>query len=360
MRAKRLLVMAGGTGGHIIPGLTIARYLLARGWEIRWLGTDDRLEADWVPREGIEIDFITISGLRGRGIRGWLAAPWRIIRAVRQAAVIIKRFQPDVALGLGGYVSGPGGIAICLAGIPLVVHEQNAVLGLTNGVLARLATRVLTAFPGTCRGAGIVGNPLRERLLQLPTPRERFADRQGPLRLLILGGSQGARVLNQTLPAAAALLGSEVMIWHQVGPGAQPGVIQAYQALGVQPYQLSELIEEMEVAYAWADLVIGRAGALTISELAAVGVAAILVPFQHADRQQLLNAQVLQRAGAAEILEEPQLTASQLVGLIKRYDRPALLQRAIRAHTIACRDATQHIARVLQAVVGQPVEGNDP
>lgn len=359
MRAKRLLVMAGGTGGHIIPGLTVAHYLLAQGWEVRWLGTDDRLEADWVPREGIKIDFITISGIRGRGISAWLAAPWRIIRAVRQAVVIIKRFQPDVALGLGGYVSGPAGLAIFLSGIPLVVHEQNAVLGLTNRVLAHVATRVLTAFSGTCRRAQVVGNPLREHLLQLPPPRERFADRQGPLRLLILGGSQGARVLNETLPAAAALLGSDYMIWHQVGPGAQPEVLQAYQALGIQPYRLSEWIDEMDTAYAWADLVIGRAGALTISELAAVGVAAILVPFQHADRQQLLNAQVLQRAGAAEILEEWQLTASQLMGLIKRYDRTALLQRATRAHAVVCRDATQHIAGVLKSLVGKTPDGNE-
>lgn len=359
MRTKRLLVMAGGTGGHIIPGLTMAHHLLAQGWVVRWLGTADRLEADWVPKAGIDIDFITISGIRGRGIIAWLAAPWRIYRAVRQAAAIIKRFQPDVALGLGGYVSGPGGLAVRLARIPLVVHEQNAVLGLTNRVLAAVATRVLTAFSGTCRGAQVVGNPLRECLLQLPPPWERFADRQGPLRLLILGGSQGAHILNQTLPAAAALLGSEVMIWHQVGSGAQLGVLQAYQALGVQPYRLSELIESMEVAYGWADLVIGRAGALTISELAAVGVAAILVPFQHADRQQLLNAQVLQQAGAALILEESQLTASQLVQLINRYDRTALLQRATRARAIACRDATQQIAEVLQAIVGQPLGRSD-
>jgi UDP-N-acetylglucosamine--N-acetylmuramyl-(pentapeptide) pyrophosphoryl-undecaprenol N-acetylglucosamine transferase len=345
--------MAGGTGGHIIPGLTVARHLLAQGWEIYWLGTSDRLEADWVPKAGIDIGFITISGIRGRGITAWLAAPWRIARAVYQAAAIIKRFQPDVALGLGGYVSGPGGLAARLAQIPLVVHEQNAVLGLTNRALAKVATRVLTAFSGTYRGANVVGNPLRECLLQLPPPCERFADRQGPLRLLILGGSQGARLLNQILPAAAALLGSEVIIWHQVGPGAHSRALKAYQASGVQPYQMSELIENMEVAYAWADLVIGRAGALTISELAAVGVAAILVPFQHTDRQQLLNAQILQRAGAASILEESQFTAAQLVQLINRDDREALLQRAIRARAMACRDATQQIASVLQAVIEQ-------
>lgn len=358
MAAKRLLLMAGGTGGHIIPGLAVARHLLMLGWEVRWLGCIDRLEAEWVPQAGIPIEFIKISGLCGRKIGTQLTAPWQIGRAVYQAALVIKHFRPDVVLGFGGYVAGPGGLASCLWRVPLVIHEQNAVLGLTNRLLSYGANQILTAFPGTHRRAQVVGNPLPETLLQLPKPLVRFTGRQGPLRLLVLGGSQGAQILNHLLPAVAAQLGTQIIIWHQVGRGRQTTVAEAYRAVGITPYRLSEFIEDMQEAYRWADLVIGRSGAATVSELAAIGLSAIFIPYQHADQQQLLNAQVLQRVGAAEIIEEPQFTAERLAERVQRLDRSQLLQQAQQAQTVACRGATQQIADCLQAVVESSNKGN--
>ncbi len=219
---KRLMVMAGGTGGHVFPGLAVAHHLMAQGWQVRWLGTADRMEADLVPKHGIEIDFIRISGLRGKGILAQLSAPIRIFQAVRQARAIMRRYQPDVVLGMGGYVSGPGGLAAWLCGIPVVLHEQNGIAGLTNRWLSHIAKKVLQAFPGAFPNADVVGNPVRTDVLALPAPETRLADRSGSVRVLVVGGSQGARVLNQTLPGVAAQLGDCVTIWH---PGRQRRVI---------------------------------------------------------------------------------------------------------------------------------------
>ncbi|MEG2829238.1 MAG: undecaprenyldiphospho-muramoylpentapeptide beta-N-acetylglucosaminyltransferase, partial [Edwardsiella sp. (in: enterobacteria)] len=207
---KRLMVMAGGTGGHVFPGLAVAHYLQAQGWQIRWLGTADRMEAQLVPQHGIEIDFIQISGLRGKGLKALLGAPFRIARAVLQARRIIKAYRPDAVLGMGGYVSGPGGLAAWLCGVPVVLHEQNGIAGLTNRWLSKIAKRVLQAFPGAFPHAPVVGNPVREDVLALPAPAQRMAGRTGPVRVLVVGGSQGARILNQTLPAVAARLGERV------------------------------------------------------------------------------------------------------------------------------------------------------
>ncbi|MDR5611776.1 MAG: UDP-N-acetylglucosamine--N-acetylmuramyl-(pentapeptide) pyrophosphoryl-undecaprenol N-acetylglucosamine transferase, partial [Arsenophonus sp.] len=218
---KRLLVMAGGTGGHVFPGLAVANYLKLQGWDVRWLGTADRMEADLVPKHGIQIEFINISGLRGKGIKALLVAPFKIIKAIKQAKVIMQRYQPDVVLGMGGYVSGPGGIAAWLSNIPIVLHEQNGVAGLTNRWLAKIAKRVLQAFPSAFPNATVVGNPVRETVLALPEPEERLIDRDGAIRILVIGGSQGARILNQTLPEVAAQLDGKVTIWHQACQGAQ-------------------------------------------------------------------------------------------------------------------------------------------
>ena len=350
MKAKRLLVMAGGTGGHVFPGLAVAHQLMEQGWQVRWLGTADRMEADLVPKHGIEIDFIQISGLRGKGWRAQLGAPLRIWRAIRQARQIMRDYQPDVVLGMGGYVSGPGGVAAWLQGIPVVLHEQNAIAGLTNRWLSRIAAKVLQAFPGAFAKAPVVGNPVRQDVLALPEPVQRMKDRSGPLRVLVVGGSQGARVLNRTLPAVAAALGDQITLWHQVGKGALPEVEQTYQAAGATGHKITEFIDDMADAYQWADVVICRSGALTVSELAAAGVPAIFVPFQHKDRQQYLNGLTLEKAGAAYIIEQDQLTAERLEAQLLLLNRPQLLAMAQHARAAAIPDATDRVAAVIQAL----------
>ncbi|CNH78749.1 undecaprenyldiphospho-muramoylpentapeptide beta-N-acetylglucosaminyltransferase [Yersinia mollaretii] len=344
-KTKRLMVMAGGTGGHVFPGLAVAHHLMAQGWQVRWLGTADRMEASLVPQHGIEIDFIQISGLRGKGLMAQLTAPVRIYRAVRQAKKIMRDYQPDVVLGMGGYVSGPGGLAAWLCGIPVVLHEQNGIAGLTNRWLARIAKKVLQAFPGAFPHADVVGNPVRTDVLALPLPAERLAGREGPIRVLVIGGSQGARVLNQTMPQVAATLGEQITVWHQVGKGALSDVLQAYQQAGQGgQHQVVEFIDDMAAAYAWADVVVCRSGALTVSEVAAAGLPAIFVPFQHKDRQQYWNALPLEKAGAANIIEQPQFTAQAVSSLLAEWDRATLLTMAERARTVAIPDATERVA----------------
>lgn len=341
---KRLMVMAGGTGGHVFPGLAVAHHLMAQGWQVRWLGTADRMEADLVPKNGIEIDFIRISGLRGKGIKALLLAPVRIFNAWRQARAIMKRFKPDVVLGMGGYVSGPGGLAAWSLGIPVVLHEQNGIAGLTNKWLAKIATKVMQAFPGAFANADVVGNPVRADVLALPLPQQRFAGREGPIRVLVIGGSQGARVLNQTMPQVAERLGERITVWHQTGKGAQQSVQDAYAAVGQPQHKITEFIDDMAAAWGWADVVVCRSGALTVSEIAAAGLPAIFVPFQHKDRQQYWNALPLEKAGAAKIFEQPQFTAQVIAQLLESWDRPMLLEMAQRARATAIVDATERVA----------------
>ncbi len=348
-KTRRLMVMAGGTGGHVFPGLAVAHYLMEQGWQVRWLGTADRMEADLVPKNGIGIDFIRISGLRGKGYRAQLTAPLRIWRAVRQAKAIMRAYRPDVVLGMGGYVSGPGGLAAWLCGIPVVLHEQNGIAGLTNRWLSKIAKKVLQAFPGAFPLAEVVGNPVRTDVLALAPPAERFAGRQGPLRVLAIGGSQGARVLNQTMPGVAALLGDRITLWHQVGKGALADVDRAYAEAGQTGHKVVEFIDDMAAAYAWADVVVCRSGALTVSEVAAAGLAAIFVPFQHKDRQQYWNARPLEQAGAAKIIEQPQFSAANVSELLAAWDRKTLLAMAENARKAAIPDATERVAREVAA-----------
>ncbi|MDT9587489.1 MAG: undecaprenyldiphospho-muramoylpentapeptide beta-N-acetylglucosaminyltransferase [Candidatus Arsenophonus melophagi] len=346
---KRLIIMAGGTGGHVFPGLAIADYLKQKDWDVRWLGTADRIEAHLVPQNGIEIDFINISPLRGKGIKAWGLTPFKIIRAIKQARIIIQRYQPDVVLGMGGYVSGPGGIAAWLCNVPIVVHEQNGVAGLTNRWLAKIATCVLQAFPSAFPDALVVGNPVRKTVLALLEPEKRLIDRDGTIRILVIGGSQGASILNQTLPEVAAQLDGKVNIFHQTGKGAQKITEMLYKTLCVKSdhYKVTEFISDMAAAYAWADLIICRAGALTVSEIAVAGLPAIFVPFRHKDRQQYFNALPLEKAGAAKIIEQSQCSADVLVTLLRQWSRKKLLDMAKKARMISITDATKRIASTL-------------
>lgn len=345
---KKLLVMAGGTGGHVFPAIAVANVLQQQGWQVEWLGTKDRMEAQLVPKHGIAIHFIEISGLRGKGIKALLAAPFKILRAILQARKIIKTYQPDAVLGMGGYVSGPGGVAAKLAGVPIILHEQNAVAGLTNKWLAKIATRVLQAFPTAFADAEVVGNPVRADLFALPTPQQRFSQREGALRILVVGGSQGARVLNLLMPKVAAQLTKDVVIRHQAGKDNSEAIKALYpQNIKVN---VSDFIDDMAAAYAWADVVICRSGALTVCEIAAAGVPAIFVPFQHKDQQQYLNARYLADAGAAEIIQQAELTPERVVEFLQKWERPTLLAMAEKAQSKAAPTAAQRVAETIISV----------
>ena len=347
---KKLLVMAGGTGGHVFPGLAVAKKLQAQGWEIRWLGTADRMEADLVPKHGIEIDFIKVKGLRGQGVSKLLKAPFQIINAIIQAKKHIQAWQPDVVLGMGGYVSGPGGIAAWLSGIPVVLHEQNAVAGLTNQWLSKIAKKVFQAFPGAFPKAEVVGNPVREDVVALEDPSERLKDRQGDIRILVMGGSQGAKVLNDTLPKVMSQLGSGFTVMHQAGKNNQENVLDAYRSHSVNAVQVTEFIDDVAQAYAWADLLVCRSGALTVSEVSAAGVGSIFIPFMHKDRQQALNADHLVECGAAFMIEQPDLTVDNLTNAIATLDRNELKMMATKARSAAKLDADVTVAEAIKAL----------
>lgn len=347
-KAKRLLVMAGGTGGHVFPAIAVAQYLQKQGWEICWLGTKDRMEAALVPKHNIPIEFIQISGLRGKGVKALLKAPFAVLRAVLQARKIIQRYRPNAVLGMGGYVSGPGGLAAKLCGVPIVLHEQNAVAGLTNNWLAKIATRVLQAFPSAFPNAEVVGNPVREDLFLTPDPKTRFASRSGKLKVLVMGGSQGARVLNLVMPEVVNALGDQLEVRHQVGAGSVEKITALYAADA--DVQLLEFIDNMAESYSWADVVICRSGALTVCELAAVGTPAIFVPFQHKDKQQYLNAKYLADVEAAYIIEQADLTAQALITLLQQLDRDKLLNMAVNAKSMSAPLAAKRVADVISEV----------
>ncbi|MCL2919994.1 undecaprenyldiphospho-muramoylpentapeptide beta-N-acetylglucosaminyltransferase [Shewanella litorisediminis] len=348
---KRLLVMAGGTGGHVFPALAVARRLASEGWQIRWLGTADRMEARLVPQHGFDIDFIDIQGVRGNGLLRKLAAPFKVLRSVMQARKVIRQFKPDVVLGMGGFASGPGGVAAKLSGIPLVLHEQNAIPGMTNLLLSRIATRVLCAFEGAFGTLGTtVGNPIREELVALgEKPREA---RTEALKILVVGGSLGAKVFNDLMPSVTARIAQlqPVTVWHQTGKNNLAAVQAEYQQQGQDGgVKIAEFIDDMEAAYRWADVVLCRAGALTVSELAAVGLPSILVPYPHAvDDHQTMNARVLVDAGAAFLVPQPIATTELLADKLQLLagDRDELTRMGERARAAAVLDATERVAEV--------------
>jgi UDP-N-acetylglucosamine--N-acetylmuramyl-(pentapeptide) pyrophosphoryl-undecaprenol N-acetylglucosamine transferase len=350
----RVMIMAGGTGGHVFPALAVAERLRAAGAEVLWLGTRGGLESGIVPRAGIPLETVRIGGLRGKGAIGWLLLPFRLLTAMAQSLVIIMRFRPMVILGMGGFVAGPGGLVTWLLRKPLLVHEQNAIAGMTNRWLARLATRTLIAFPGTIPARllpVVTGNPVRDAIAALPPPEQRFAGRSGPLRLLVLGGSQGARGLNGALPDAIAALPAarRPRVRHQAGRERDDDVRRAYTERSVAA-EVEPFIDDMAAAYAWADLVVSRAGALTIAELTAAGLGAILVPYPHAvDDHQTRNAAWLVDAGAAVLAPEgpglAQRLAQSIDGLADGDGRIRLREMALAARRLALPDAAGEVAR---------------
>ncbi|WP_394130657.1 undecaprenyldiphospho-muramoylpentapeptide beta-N-acetylglucosaminyltransferase [Shewanella maritima] len=359
--APKILVMAGGTGGHVFPALAVAKYLADKGWQVRWLGTADRMEARLVPQHGFDIEYIDIKGVRGNGLIRKLAAPFKIIRSIIQAKQVIAEFKPDVVLGMGGFASGPGGVAAKLSGIPLVLHEQNAIPGMTNKILSKMANKVLCAFPNTfaadVNNVDVVGNPIRQELVALAKHRQ--ANHQDDLKVLVVGGSLGAKVLNDTMPLAVAQLSQQhsFTVWHQVGKNNLDAVKAAYQAhRQLVAVNVAEFIDDMEAAYRWADVVVCRSGALTVSELAAVGLPSILVPYPHAvDDHQTINASVLVDSGAGVLLPQPELTADSLASVLGSLaaDRDKLALMGQKANEVAVVNATESVANVCASFVGK-------
>ena len=344
--SRTLLVMAGGTGGHIMPGMAVAEHLRAQGWNIAWMGNAEGMEAKLTAGKGYEMAWVRFSALRGKGLLRKLLLPFNLLRGFSQAWQQLGRIRPDVVLGMGGYVSFPGGMMAVLRGIPLVLHEQNSVAGLANRVLAGVADRVMTGFPGVFRKGAWVGNPVRPEIAVLPAPTLRYAAHDGPLRLLVVGGSLGAQALNETLPKALALIDEQdrPIVVHQSGEKHLPMLKSLYASEGVKA-ECVAFIEDMAGAYAWADLVICRAGALTVAELAAAGVASLLVPFPHAvDDHQTSNARFLSGAGAAILLPQEQMTPQHLAE-IRKLSRPQLTQMAEKARELARPDATAEVAQ---------------
>ncbi len=345
MSRLRVMIMAAGTGGHIFPGLAVAAVLRQRGVDVSWLGTPTGMENRLVPAADLQLERITITGLRGRGLTGWLASPWRVVKAIFQARQLIRKHRPDCVLSMGGYVAGPGGLAARLQGVPLVVHEQNAIAGLTNRWLRPLAKRVLTGFPAALAGGEHVGNPVREDIAALPEPDHRFDGRKGPLRLLVIGGSLGARVFARVVPEAIARLpeSRRPQVLHQAGRQVE-ATRAAYERAGVDG-EIVEFIDDMAGAWREADVAVCRAGALTVAELAVAGLAAVLVPFPDAvDDHQYANARYLVDGNAAWLVREADFDARWLAEHLAAMSRPQLLSMARSARALALTGAAEAVA----------------
>jgi len=341
------MIAAGGTGGHVFPGLAVADALRAAGWRVVWLGSESGMEAGLVAKRGYEMAAVRFSGVRGKGPVALLLLPLKLLLAFWQSARAILAKRPDVVLGMGGYMSFPAGMMAALLGRPLAIHEQNAVAGLANRVLAGVADRVLCAFPGALKGAAHTGNPVRPEIAAIAAPEARYAGRSGPLHVLVVGGSLGAKALNDVVPRALALLpaANRPIVTHQSGAQHAEALKAAYAAAGVRA-STPAFIDDMAAAYGEADLAVCRAGATTVAELAAAGVPSILVPFPHAvDDHQTTNARFLADAGGAVLVPQSELTPEGLAKLIAGFDRERLLEMAMRARSLGRPGATQAVAR---------------
>lgn len=350
-----VMILAGGTGGHIFPGLAVAKALRARGIDVIWLGAEGGMETRLVPQHGISIDTIVVRGMRGKGVATLVLAPFKLVAAVRAARRVLALRRPAAVISFGGFAAGPGGLAARLAGIPLVVHEQNRAPGLTNRVLARMAVRVLSGFPDTFGVEQVVGNPVREEIAAIEPPEQRFEGRSGPLRLLVLGGSQGARALNNEVPSALAMLRRVVAfdVRHQSGQALHGQAVKAYSDAGIKA-SVDPFIADMARAYAWADVVVCRAGALTLAELCAAGIGSVLVPFPQAvDDHQTKNAQYLLARGAAQVLPQGESLAQRISATLEILsERIDLLRMAQSARALAKPDAADRVADIVVELIG--------
>jgi len=344
--SKTILIMAGGTGGHVFPGLAVADEMRGRGWNVVWMGARSGIEARLVPAHGYPVEWIRAAALRGKGFAAKVLLPLNLLLGFWQSARAIFRIRPDVVLGMGGYVAFPGGMMASLFARPFAVHEQNAIAGLTNRVLAGVADKSLAAFPHALKNAEWTGNPVRAEIAAIAQPAARYAGRNGPLRLLVVGGSLGAQALNDAVPKALALIPEEARpaVLHQSGEKNLDVLNSNYRSSGVRG-ELVAFIEDMARCYAEADLVICRAGAMTIAELSAGGMASVLVPFPHAvDDHQSANARFLSEQGAAILVAQEKLTPKSLADLIRSLDRKALLAMAEKARVLGKPEAARVVA----------------
>jgi len=361
-RQRTLMVMAGGTGGHVFPGLAVAHLMQAWGWKVVWLGNPAGMEATLVPKHGIPMEYVRFGGVRGKGLKTKLMLPVNLLRACTQSLSVLRRVKPDVVLGMGGYITFPAGVMTALSGRPLVLHEQNSIAGLANKVLAKLAKRVLVAFPNALPHGEWTGNPIREELARANAPKARYAQRGGRLNVLVVGGSLGAAALNEVVPRALALLGADERprIVHQAGARHIDSLRENYAAAGLQAdvgehpdVALVPFIDDMTSAYEQADLVICRSGAMTVSEISAVGVAALFVPFPYAvDDHQTTNAAFLAGNGAALVVQQRDLSAEKLADWLRSQTRESLAEMAERSRSLAKPDATEQVARICASVAG--------
>jgi len=344
------LVMAGGTGGHIFPGLAVAQALRDKGWRVHWLGTPNSMETRLVPLRGFPMELVDFSGVRGKGVMTWVRLPWRLLRACVQSFQVLQRVRPDVVLGFGGYISLPAGLVTVLRRIPLVLHEQNAIAGMANQVLSKVAARVFTAFPHVMKKAQWVGNPLRGEFFNQAEPSARFLDRTGPMKVLVVGGSLGARALNAVVPLALAKipLVDRPSVMHQSGEKEIDTLRTNYFDANVEA-TLTPFIDNTAQAFGDADIVICRAGASTVTEIAAIGAAALFVPFPGAvDDHQTHNAQFLTEQGAGWTIQQSELTPEYLAAWLQSLNRDVLKDGAEKAKTLACLNATQAIAQACE------------
>ena len=351
---RTILIMAGGTGGHIYPGLAVADALRAQGWNVVWLGAPNSMEAELVPKHGYPVAWVNFSGVRGKGVLRLLTLPFTLLRALGQSADAIFRHRPDVVLGMGGYITMPGGLIAAILRRPLVIHEQNSIAGMSNKVLAKLAARVLSGFPDVLKKTLWCGNPVRADIAALPEPQARYAGRSGKLNVLVVGGSLGAQALNEALPKALAMLSEQERpnMVHQTGKKHFENVQQLYAQAGVAA-DIRPFLGDMAIQYARADVVICRAGALTIAELAAAGVASVLIPFPFAvDDHQTYNARFLSDHGAAVLLPQKELSAEKLAQLLREFNREKLLAMAQAARSLAKPDATEQVAQICMGLAG--------
>ncbi|MEH6626959.1 MAG: undecaprenyldiphospho-muramoylpentapeptide beta-N-acetylglucosaminyltransferase [Motiliproteus sp.] len=363
MNSSTVLIMAGGTGGHVFPALATAEVLRESGVSVQWLGTAAGIEADLVPKADIRLNCISVSGMRGKGRLSLILAPFKLLRALFQALSVVRRVKPDCVLGMGGFASGPGGLAAWLLGIPLLIHEQNAIPGMTNKVLSKLARQVMEAFPGAFKNgveALCTGNPIRQDIVEVEVPEGRFENRQGALRVLVVGGSLGAQAINEAVPQALALMTPEQRpeVWHQAGKRNIESTTQRYSDLALAG-KVVAFIDDMNSAYGWADLVICRSGALTVSELCAAGVASVLVPFPYAvDDHQTENARFITDQQAGVLLPQNDLSAEKLKSLLLQFDRNELQAMAQRARDLGQANASELVAQqCLQYTPGVAREG---
>jgi UDP-N-acetylglucosamine--N-acetylmuramyl-(pentapeptide) pyrophosphoryl-undecaprenol N-acetylglucosamine transferase len=345
----RVMILAGGTGGHIFPALAVAEELRARGCELRWMGTPAGMEARLVPNADIPIEWLSVAGFRGKGLLAKAQAPFKLLLACWQAGRILRRYKPDVVLGMGGFVAGPGGLMAKLLGVPLVIHEQNRIPGTTNRLLLKCARKVLEAFPGSFTGkagALCVGNPLRRAIAEAVPPEKPV--REGELHLLVVGGSLGAKALNEAVPEALALVNGKFVVRHQTGEAMRADTAAHYARVGVAA-EVTAFIQDMAEAYRWADVVVCRAGAMTVSELAAAALPAILIPFPYAiDDHQTANARYFSESGAAVLMPQSELTPERLAERLNAFmlDRETLAAMSQKIYALAKPGAAQSVADI--------------